>query len=303
MKHYFIPTLALITGLGLSITSGYYSIVGLLTIFSTGLIGFILLEVAKITSTLYVHHFWNQLIAPVKWLTVITVITLSLITSGGVFGYYSKASQSGGAEVKINANQVSLLEGQLALEQKKYSQLQSQISQYNELQMKLPAETKTAARERKRLQQEIGQLSGELKVTSQAINQINKELLPLQVEVSKREIEIGPLLYFAKLFYGEEYKQHSEQLLTYLIVLIALLFDPLAIGLILMAQQGYKLIPKEVPATPIKEPSVESVHEQPVQTPTEPDSIVTSDYNPIIHDSESEYMRNLIDTMRNITGK
>lgn len=255
MIKYIIPSMLLITALALSSMSAYYSVVGLMMIFSGGMYGFIFMETAKIATTLFLHKHWNDGIGVLKtWLTI-SVVILALITSMGVFGYLSKASTGNSESVTVNSSKVVFLEESIEREKEKLQQGINQINTYNESISRLITDNPLkASNERRRLQKEINIISQENKIISNNIDKLYSELLPYKSEIKKHEVEIGPLLYITRLVYGEDYKEHSEKTLTYLILIIVLVFDPLAISLLIASQKAfYFLKPKE-------DENVEEVH-------------------------------------------
>lgn len=250
---YIIPTLLLIFALCLSSMSAYYSIVGLTLIFAGGMYGFIFMECAKIAITLFLHKHWNDSIGILKqWLTI-SVMILALITSMGVFGYLSKASTKNSENVTVNSSKIVFLEDSISREKNKMDMNLKQIDTYNQSMSKLITDNPLrASGERKRLQKEISILSNDNKLISQSIDKLNQELLPYKSELKQHEVEIGPLLYITKLIYGQDYKKYSDKTLTNLILIIVLVFDPLAIAMLIASQKGYLLIkdkPKNVVET------------------------------------------------------
>src|SRR6056300_17150 len=93
MKIFGYWTLAI--ALVISVVAAYYSIIGLTAIFAAAIIPIIImgsaLEVAKVTTAVWLHRYWN--VAPVLMKTYLTIATVVLmfITSMGIFGFLSKA--------------------------------------------------------------------------------------------------------------------------------------------------------------------------------------------------------------------
>lgn len=261
---YIVPTLALLSGLALTTIAAYYSILGLTVIFAGGLAGFIVMEVSKVVSTLWLHKHWHDDIKAIKYVLTTLVILLMLITSMGTFGYLSKMSLDKGSNVSVNSAKVVNLEASIQRETLYIEQNLKQIQVYSTTMDKLITDNPLkASRERRNLQNEIKKLSDDNKTHAEELNRLNEELLPFKTEVKKHEVEVGPLIYMTKLVYGEEYKLHMEQTLTWLIIAIVLVFDPLAIILLIASQQSYYLIRKnkkhhkEEVSQPTTEPVVE----------------------------------------------
>lgn len=268
---YTIPVLALATALGLSAVSGYMSIVGLLNLFQTGLWAFVLIEVAKVVTTLILHKHWNHGFGLVKFGLVITVILSMLVTSIGVFGYLSKASTQGKQDVTINSSKLESIQLNIDRKQSSVDRNTNQIDKYNDMLSRLITDNPTKAqRERKSIQGSIKQLETENRKLSKELDTLNDELIPFKKEVSKHEVEIGPLLYITKLIYGDDYKSHSEDALIYLIVTFMVILDPFAVMLLIASQKSFeKISGKRIRKIQIKQPPNQKTPESPEVVPDE----------------------------------
>ena len=85
----------LFSALAVSVVAAYFSIVGLMAIFS-GLPQSIfamgaVLEIAKLVTASWVYQYWNKTQFLMKTYMVAAVVILSVITSVGIFGFLSKA--------------------------------------------------------------------------------------------------------------------------------------------------------------------------------------------------------------------
>ena len=95
MQSYPLSIMALAMGLILSAVAGYFSVVGIATIFAGAFWSVIImagtLETSKLVAASWIYRNWS--IAP--WLMriymTIAVVVLVFITSMGIFGYLSKA--------------------------------------------------------------------------------------------------------------------------------------------------------------------------------------------------------------------
>lgn len=247
IKHYAIPVLVFLSGIFLSVISAYYSILGLLSIFTGATLLIALmgggLEFAKIAGCIWLHKHWNDKIGFLRVYLSIAIIILLLITSMGIFGFLSKSSLTQSDSVNLNSAKVTYLEDTIKREQSKVDSNSVQINQYNLLLSKLIAtDIRTASNERKRIQSEILVLNKESKESIKTIDNLNTELLPYKSEIKGVEVEVGTLLYVSKLIYGNEYKEHITQTLTILSLMIIFVFDPLAIGLLIASQKSFQLI-------------------------------------------------------------
>ena len=91
----FLALLVLLVALSLSGIAAYYSIIGLTAIFAAAVIPIIImggiLEVAKLTVTVWLHQHWNRARWVMKLYLVPAVAVLMFITSMGIFGFLSKS--------------------------------------------------------------------------------------------------------------------------------------------------------------------------------------------------------------------
>ena len=87
--------ITLAVALSISVVAAYYSIAGLTAIFASAVISVIImgtvLEIAKITTAVWLHINWNNTPFLMKTYLTTATIVLMFITSMGIFGFLSKA--------------------------------------------------------------------------------------------------------------------------------------------------------------------------------------------------------------------
>src|SRR6056300_1053559 len=85
----------LLIALLISGVAAYYSIIGLTAIFAAAFIPIVImgsaLEVAKVTTAVWLHRYWHVAPFLMKFYLTIAVVVLMFITSMGIFGFLSKA--------------------------------------------------------------------------------------------------------------------------------------------------------------------------------------------------------------------
>ena len=90
-----LALVTLITALGISAVAAFYSIVGLMAIFSASALSIavmgIVLEIGKLITASWLYQNWKRVPFLLKSYLTIAVIILMFITSMGIFGYLSKA--------------------------------------------------------------------------------------------------------------------------------------------------------------------------------------------------------------------
>jgi hypothetical protein len=89
-------------------------------------------------------------------------------------------------------------------------------------------------RERARLQSEI-------QAEQKTIAAIGQERAPIAAEVRKVEAEVGPIKYIANFIYGDNPDANIlEKAVTWVIIIIVAVFDPLAVILLLASQYSFQ---------------------------------------------------------------
>jgi hypothetical protein len=90
------------------------------------------------------------------------------------------------------------------------------------------------ARERAALQRDIAAAQAE-------IAQLNQQRAPVAAELRKVEAEVGPIKYIAALIYGDDPDANLlEKAVRWVIILLVIVFDPLAIMMVLAATESIR---------------------------------------------------------------
>jgi hypothetical protein len=131
---YFVLAVAL----AISAVAAYYSIIGLVTIFSAAVLPVVImgsvLEIGKLTTTVWLHRYWKQATWWLKTYLTMAVVVLMLITSMGIFGFLSKAHIQQTAEVEQNASLVVRIEQQIETQKNRIEELENVANVQNEQQ-------------------------------------------------------------------------------------------------------------------------------------------------------------------------
>ena len=248
-KFLSLPNMTLIVALALSAVAAYYSIIGLTAIFAGAVIPIvvmgIILEIAKITTTVWLRTFWKQCGWVMKSYLVPAVIVLALITSMGIFGFLSKSHLDQGVPTGDVAAKVSLLDEKIKTQRENIKSSRDALAQMdlqvNNVITKGDTE-KSAERSvqiRRQQAKERATIQKEIETANAAIGKLNEERAPISSQLRKVEAEVGPIKYIAALIYGDNPDQNIlEKAVRWVIILLVLVFDPLAIALILAANQS-----------------------------------------------------------------
>ena len=281
LKFLSFSNLTLLVALSLSSVAAWYSIIGLTAIFAGAVIPVIImggiLEVGKITTTVWLRKYWGRASWLLKLYLVPSVLALALLTSMGIFGFLSKAHMEQGintgdsqAKLSLYDEKIKTQRDNIELARKALTQMDNQVDQRlsrgdseNSAERAVQIRRQQAG-ERTKLQKEIGDAQKE-------IAKLNEERAPIAAENRKIEAEVGPIKYIAALIYGDNADNSTlEAAVRWVIILLVIVFDPLAIALVLAAnaskewdreredEEGDSPLGNETPSTPaVTEPAYE----------------------------------------------
>lgn len=233
--------LTLLAGLLLSGTAGYYSIIGLIAIFPGATLPIVLmggsLEFAKLVAASWVYRNWDIAPKVIKSYFVFAIIVLMFITSLGTFGYLSKVHLESSIGVADNSLEIARIEQQIASEQRQIDNAQKSL---NSLDTVVQNSFIDSARIRNQQKAERATLNQSIENSDARIAELNSQLVPLRRSNIEAEAKVGPLKYIAELIYGKENaKDYFDSAVRFVIILIVLVFDPLAVLLLIAANISY----------------------------------------------------------------
>ena len=189
------------------------------------------LEFAKLVAATYLKQTWDDIKGFNKWYLTISVGILMLITSAGIFGYLSNAFQQQSLQLQQVDREVAVWQTKIDQNNTQITQLSTQITESNTNQGKILDGGKVNSRllrsvdnrdrEISKLNDKIGKLQTENAKNTEEINKIKIANIDL-------EKEVGGFRFVAEAF-GIELKN----VVKFFIFLIVIVFDPLAIALII----------------------------------------------------------------------
>jgi hypothetical protein len=263
------------TALMLSVVAAYYSIAGLTAIFAAAVTPVIImgatLELGKVVATVWLHNNWKRINWIYKSYLIPAIVFLMLLTSMGIFGFLSKAHSDQGlvtgdsmAKVAIYDEKIATEKGNIESAKKALSQMDAQVDQM----LGRTDNDKGAERAvviRKQQSKERANLQAEITKSQKLIVQLQEERAPLAAEFRKVEAEVGPIKYIAAFIYGDNPDQNVlERAVRWVIILIVIVFDPLALCLILAANKQMEWVKEDREKryrSIVEEQLVESVEE------------------------------------------
>jgi hypothetical protein len=251
-----LAILTFFTGILISAVAIYYSVIGLAAIFAAAVIPIYvmgtILELSKLVTAWWLKANWNRAPILLKTYMLIAVIALMLITSMGIFGFLSKAHSdqslvSGDVQAKIAVydEKIKTARENIDANRKVLKQMDEAVDQVMGRSTSETGADKAVAIRRSQ-QKERARLVTEISAEQKTISKLSEERAPLAAEVRKVEAEVGPLKYIAKLIYGDSTDTNLlEKAVTWVIILIVLVFDPLAVLLLLASQMSFQWARRE----------------------------------------------------------
>ena len=245
-----IAYLALISGLSVSAVAVYYSVAGLAAIFASAVVPIIImgvtLEIGKIVATVWIKQNWS--IAPklIRTYLVVAITVLMMITSMGIFGFLSKAHLDQSIPSGDVMDRIAVIDGKIQTERENIDAAKRALKQMDDSVDQTMARSTSetgaarAASLRKSQQRERVQLGNDITSSQKRIGVLNQERGPIAKELRQVEAEVGPIKYIAGFVYGATDSTILEKAVTWVIIALIVVFDPLALILLLASQISFQ---------------------------------------------------------------
>jgi hypothetical protein len=244
--------LLLLVALTISSVAAFYSIAGLTAIFAAAtafwpiVIMGSALEIGKVATTVWLHKYWSRMSLQFKLYLVPAIVVLMTITSMGIFGFLSRAHTDQGlvsgdaaAKVAIYDEKIKTARENIEANRRALRQMDEAVEQTMGRSSDEQGADK-AVRIRRGQQKERARLISEIDTEQRTISKLNEQRAPLAADVRKVEAEVGPIKYIAAFIYGDNPDANVlEKAVRWVIVLLVTVFDPLALVLILAAEQTF----------------------------------------------------------------
>jgi hypothetical protein len=222
--------------------AAYFSVTGLGVLFAGASVSVMVmagsLEAAKLVAATYLKQEWDSLKGFNKWYLTISVATLMLITSAGIFGYLSNAFQQQNLglqkierDIAVYQTQITKNDGEIA---RYTTQLTNQQNIRNSQEANLSKQIdkdksttrvsqmiRSADKEISSISKRIDELTKQNNVALDSINAIKNANINL-------EREVGGFRFVADAF-----GVPLNTVVKFFIFIIVIVFDPLAVALII----------------------------------------------------------------------
>jgi hypothetical protein len=237
--------LKVLVGLSAVLVAGcaaYFSVTGLGVLFAGASLSVMVmagaLELAKLVAATYLKQEWDTLKGFNKWYLTISVATLMLITSAGIFGYLSNAFQQQNLSIQKVERDIAVYQTQIDKNEKEIDRYTTQLTNQQNIRNSQEANLskqidkdkstsrvsqmiRTADKEITSISKRIDELTKENNVSLDSINSIKNNNIEL-------EREVGGFRFVAEAF-----NVPLNDVVKFFILIIVLVFDPLAVALII----------------------------------------------------------------------
>ena len=219
--------------------AAFFSVQGLATLYAAKYVAVCVmaggLELGKLVAASFLHRYWKTVGWLLKTYLTVAVIVLMGITSLGIFGFLTGAYQQSHTKVELTDVKQEALNSKKEFLKVEIEQLNARIATLNEArkaqEKRLPELSRKSAapiyEDIKRSSEEITQTRGRLDELTTQLFTASQESINQKIEGSK-EVDIGTLKYVAKAF-GVD----MDTVVKWFTLAIVLVFDPLAVALIL----------------------------------------------------------------------
>lgn len=282
--------------------AAFFSVKGIALLFSASFWSVAImagsLELAKLISASYLYRYWKDINKILKNYMLAATILLMGITSLGIFGFLSDAFQRNFSQYSLNLSKINSLKSQQTFITSQIEFNKNKLKDLIELQKTYQSSLDNAAKQdvtttkttsgglfssgktekvtdiklvesRNKIvegsQQNINSLFSQISTVTSDLQNLEKQSSEnaqtiIQLESDNTKGEIGTFKFVAEAF-----GMNIETAVRIFIILIVIVFDPLAVCLVIaynsLNKKEYKIEPKEI----VKEQQIEKIVEKPIE--------------------------------------
>ena len=267
MKNKLLPWIISLSALTVSGSAAFYSVSGLGKMFAGASLQVMILagslEFAKLVTASLLYQYWKKLNMGLKIYLSVATLILILITSAGIYGFLSSAYQDTAFKVQNQDKNIEILNKDISIVNNEIKNYERQIDQKNSRLTQLTSirtnlqstqdvliekskSTNAVRQQIKDVDSEIKRMDTEISVLNDSISSKNSKIS--SIEQSKMGIssdsdiakEVGPLKYIAELTGST-----IDKVVNWYIIILMLVFDPLAISLVVAANFAFEMAKEE----------------------------------------------------------
>jgi len=238
--------LLFVVALSLSAVAAWYAVAGLVAIFAAATVPIVimgsLLEASKLVVASWLYRSWKEIPILMKSYFTIALVVLMLLTSMGIFGFLSKAHLDQAIPTGDVSSKLALIDEKIKTEKENINANRKELSQLDQqVDQTISRTTEASGAERaisirRNQQKDRARILSEIGSSQAKIAKLNEERAPIASEVRKVEAEVGPIKYIAALIYDDSTDTDTlERAVRIVTIMIVLVFDPLAVLLLVAA--------------------------------------------------------------------
>jgi hypothetical protein len=262
MKKKLLPWIIALSAFSVSGSAAFYSVSGLGKMFAGASLQVMILagslEFAKLVSASLLYEYWKSINRALKYYLLIATLILIIITSAGIYGFLSSAYQETAFKVQNQDKNIEILDKNISIIKTEIASYEKQVEQKNirlgqitgiranlqGTQDQLIAQGKSTSSVRQQIKDvdsEIKRIDSEVSVYNDSIASKNfriSKIETIKLETSSDQDlakEVGPLKYIAGLTGST-----LDQVVNWYILVLMLVFDPLAVALVLAANFAFQ---------------------------------------------------------------
>jgi hypothetical protein len=238
----WLKILLFVAALFVAGTGAYFSVTGLGILFSGATLSVVImassLEFAKIVAASYLEQKWKEVNLFLKIYLSFAVFTLMIITSAGIYGYLSNAFQQQSITIQAVDSKVESIQYQTTLLQTDIDGWEKRRNSLTDLRgnqearldraMENGVGISTTRNQIRDANNEIQSLTQKIETNRNQITSLNDTILKIKESNIDVEREVGGFRFIAEAF-GVE----LNSVVKWFITLLVLVFDPLAIALVI----------------------------------------------------------------------
>ena len=247
MNNNWLKYLVALSAVLIAGSAAYFSVTGLGVLFSGAAIAVMVmagsLEFAKLVTATYLKQRWDEIKGFNKWYLSFAVTILMLITSAGIFGYLSNAFQQQNLQLQQVDREIAVHTEKIKQNDSQIAQLSTQITESNTNQGKILDNGKVNSRLLRSIDnrdKQISKLNDKISKLQEDNAKENEEINKIKTANLDLEKEVGGFRFVAEAF-GVE----LNTVVKFFIILIVIVFDPLAIALVIAFNQLIMITKKD----------------------------------------------------------
>lgn len=234
-----LKILCFISSLLVAGCSAWFSVLGIATLFSGSYAAVLVmassLEVGKLVATTYLHHYWSATSFFLKTYLLIAVAVLMCVTSLGIFGYLSAAYSTNSTKFATTDFQIGAIEQRKVSLDSELRQIKDRIDTLNTARRsqeeRLP---KMSAVNAKPIYADIERTGTEITGLTVRIQSLQDKKFTADTEIQQLKTQIASAKDIGTFkFIAGHFNVPLDSVVTWFIGIIIVVFDPLAIALLL----------------------------------------------------------------------